>query len=128
MDLLMKAAAIAVSGAAIALLLKKNTPEISVLVSVISAVAILMLTLDRFLDISGFIGELVEAAGLSPAVVSPVVKTVGIGLITKLSSDICKDAGQNTACTVVETAGSIAAVTVALPLMKTVFRMISSLI
>ncbi|NLL45197.1 MAG: stage III sporulation protein AD, partial [Clostridiales bacterium] len=84
--------------------------------------------LDRFLDISGFIAELVEAAGLSSAVVSPVVKTVGIGLITKLSSDICKDAGQNTAATVVESAGSIAAVTVALPLMKTVFKMISSLI
>jgi len=124
----MKAAAIAVSGAAIALLLKKNTPEISALVSIIAAVAILMLTLDRFLDISGFIAELVEAAGLSSAVVSPVVKTVGIGLITKLSSDICKDAGQNTAATVVESAGSIAAVTVALPLMKTVFKMISSLI
>ncbi|NLL45526.1 MAG: hypothetical protein GX250_01790, partial [Clostridiales bacterium] len=59
----MKAAAIAVSGAAIALLLKKNTPEISALVSIIAAVAILMLTLDRFLDISGFIAELVEAAG-----------------------------------------------------------------
>lgn len=124
----MKAAAIGVSGATIAILLKKNTPEISALVSIAAAVAILILTLDKFLDISGFISELVEAAGLTSAVVSPVVKTVGIGLITKLSSDICKDAGQSTASTVVETAGSIAAVTVVLPLMKTVFRMISSLI
>ena len=124
----MKAAAIGVSGATIAILLKKNTPEISALVSIAAAVAILILTLDKFLDISGFISELVEAAGLTSAVVAPVVKTVGIGLITKLSSDICKDAGQSTASTVVETAGSIAAVTVVLPLMKTVFRMISSLI
>jgi len=128
MDLLVKAAAIGVSGAVIAILLKKNTPEISALVSVSAAVAILILTLDKFLDISGFISELVETAGLTSAVVSPVVKTVGIGLITRLSSDICKEAGQATASTVVETAGSIAAVTVVLPLMKTVFRMISSLI
>ena len=124
----MKAAAIGVSGAALAFLLKKNAPEISALVSVAAAIAILVLTLDKFLDISGFIAELVETAGLTSAIVSPVVKTVGIGLITRISSDICKEAGQSTASTVVETAGSIAAVTVVLPLMKTVFKMISSLI
>ena len=128
MDMVIKAAAIGISGAALALLLKKTMPEMAFLLSVATAVVILLMALNKYLGISEFMSELVSASGLSSAVVSPVVKTVGIGLITKLSSDVCKDAGQITAGTVVETAGTIAAVTVALPLMKTVFNMINSLI
>ncbi len=128
MDMVIKAAAIGISGAALALLLKKTMPEMAFLLSCATAAAILLLALNKYLGISEFMGELVSASGLSSAVVSPVVKTVGIGLITKLSSDVCKDAGQSTAGTVVETAGTIAGVTVALPLMKTVFGMINSLI
>ncbi len=125
--MIIKVAAIGIAGASIALLLKKNMPELALLLSVATAVVMLLLALDNFLGISGFTQDLIESAGLSSAIVSPVVKTVGIGLITKLSSDICRDSGQNTAATVVDTAGTIAAVTVALPLMKTVFSMISAL-
>ena len=128
MDMVIKAAAIGIAGAALALLLKKTMPEMAFVVSIATAIVILLIALNKYLGISEFMSELVSASGLSSAVVSPVVKTVGIGLITKLSSDVCKDAGQATAGTVVETAGTIAGVTVALPLMKTVFNMISSLI
>ena len=125
---MIKAAAIGITGASLALLLKKTMPEMSVLLSVATAIVILLMALNKYLGISEFMTELISASGLSSAVVSPVIKTVGIGLITKLSSDICKDAGQSTAGTVVDTAGTVAAVTVALPLMKTVFSMINSLI
>jgi Stage III sporulation protein AC/AD protein family. len=128
MEMIIKTAAIGITGASIALLLKKSMPEIASLLSIATAIVILFIALDGFLGISKFIEELIDTAGLSSAVVSPVIKTVGIGLITKLSSDICRDSGQSTAGTVVDTAGTIAAITVALPLMKTVFSMISSLI
>ena len=125
---MIKAAAVGVTGAALALLLKKSMPELAFLLSCATAAVILLLALDGYLGISGFLSELVSASGLTGAEVSPVIKTVGIGLITKLSSDACRDAGQSTAGAVVETAGTVAGITVALPLMRTVFGMISSLI
>ncbi len=125
--MIFKAVAIGIAGVSVALLLKKNMPEMALLLSVATAVIILGLALEGFLGISRFVEEMITSTGLSSAIVSPVIKTVGIGLVTKLTSDICRDSGQTTAGTVVDTAGTIAAVTVALPLMKTVFSMISSL-
>lgn len=127
MEMIFKAAAIGIAGASVALLLKKNMPEMALLLSIATAIVILILALESFLGISKFVEDMISTTGLSSAIVSPVIKTVGIGLITKLTSDICRDSGQTTAGTVVDTAGTVAAVTVALPLMKTVFSMISAL-
>ena len=38
--------------------------------------------------------KLMEAGGLSPQVAGPVVKTAGVAIVTRLSADFCKDAGE----------------------------------
>ncbi len=127
MDIILRISGIAIIGAILAVSIKQRAPEFSMLVALAAAGAALALTLSLIQPVKEFILELTGAAGLETAVLGPVIKGLGIAILTKLCSDACLDAGERAISTVVETAGAAAAVYVALPLMSSVFRLITSL-
>lgn len=124
MDIFIKAAAISAVGAILALLIKKENPETALLLTIAAGCIILYFAFDIITNIIDFAENLADTTGLSSAVISIVVKTTGIAILTKLSSDVCRDAGQQSLASAVELTGSAAALYIALPLMKTVFSMI----
>ncbi len=128
MDVLLKASAVAVIGAVLGLVLKKNTPEISLLLAMGVSCAVLSLAVSLLGDVLDFITSLTDLTEMSSASISAVMKAVGIGIVTRLASDVCKDSGQSAAASSVELTGTVAALFVALPLMETVLEMIISLL
>ena len=124
----MKAAAAAVTGAVLALLLKKHSPETALLLSLAAALAAVLLAVPPIRAAAEFIGELTDAAGLEPAVLSAVLKSVGIAMVTRLAADVCRDAGQSASAAAVELCGAAGALYVAIPLMKTVLKMVEGLL
>ena len=54
----------------------------------------------------------------------PLLKAVGVGVVTQISSDICSEGGQKTLARIVELCGVFAAILVTLPLMRTSLEMI----
>ena len=127
MEILIKIAAIAITGTVIGLVIKKNSPEMSLLLTISIAMVALYMASGIISDIVDFAGKLADASKLSPAVLSVLLKTVGISIISRLASDVCRDAGQTSVASGVEIAGCAAALYISLPLMETVFDMISSL-
>ena len=71
--------------------------------------------------------ELSALAGLSPAVLSPVVKTVGISILTRISAELCRDAGEGGIASFVETAGAALALCVSVPLLRAVLNALNGL-
>ena len=128
MEVLLKAAAVAVVGAVLGLVLKKNTPEISLLLSMAISCAVLALGAELLKDVLDFVTSLTEVTNISSASISAVLKAVGIGIVTRIAVDICKDSGQTSAASSVELAGTVTALFVAMPLMETVLEMIRSLL
>ena len=128
MDVLLKTEAVAVIGAGLGLVLKKNTPEVSLLLAIGVSCAILGFASVLLEDVLDFINSLSELTEIPSASVSAVLKAVGIGIVSRLASDVCKDSGQSAAASSVELAGTVAALFVALPLMKAVLEMIRSLL
>jgi stage III sporulation protein AD len=127
MPILIKIAAIAVVGTVLGLVIKKNSPEMALMLTVSLAMAALYLAFDTIRGITDFIRTLADTCDISPEVLSIVFKTVGISIVTKLASDVCKDAGQGSVATGVELTGAVAALYLSLPLFKSVITMISSL-
>lgn len=128
MTLLLKAAAVSMAGAAMALLLKRSAPELGLGMSV--AVSLLAAGLAAEL-LSGLTELLVlvrDETGLSPAVTAPVLKCVGIGVVTRLSADICRDAGQSAAASAVELCGAACALTAATPLIRALLELIKEMV
>ena len=128
MDFVIRAVIIGVVGAVLSLLIKKNSPEISLVLALAVALLVVGLGVELIRAILDFATTLQDAAGLSPALITPVLKTVGIGILTRLAADICKDAGQAAIASTVELTGTVAALYIALPLMQTVFGMIGGLL
>ena len=72
--------------------------------------------------------KLARTGGLSPQVVEPVMKTVGIAIVTRLAADFCKDAQEGGLASAVELAGTALALSAALPLMSSVLDVLMELL
>ena len=72
--------------------------------------------------------ELASLTEISPALLRPMLQTVGLALVTKLAAALCRDAGEGSLAAFVEVAGAAAAVLVALPLLKMVLQLVMGLL
>ncbi len=127
MTVLAQAAALGLAGALISLLLKKNAPELGLALSLAVCLIGAGLAMELFAQLREVIDLAREQTGLSPAIVSPVLKCVGIGVVTRLAADLCKDAGQSAVASTVELCGAACAVVTALPLIRSLLQMIGEL-
>lgn len=122
MTILLKAAVTGIAGAVLALLLKRSAPELGLALS--AAVSLMAAALA--MELVAGMGELFDLVrqdiGLSPAVTGPVFKCVGIGIVTRLSADICRDAGQSAAASAVELCGAACALVTAMPLVRALLQ------
>ncbi len=126
MDFLIKGSVIGIVASVVGLMLKKNVPEFALLLTMSAAAAILGFAIAILGDIKDFVFEISEKGAVSSALLSPVIKCVGISVCSKLASDICKDAGYAASASAVELVASVGALYAALPLMRTVLKMTES--
>lgn len=110
------------------LIIRKNNPELAVVLYLAACAVILAVALGLADGVMEVVGLAKDMSGLTSAVLTPVVKCVGIGIIAKLGADSCRDAGSGSTASAVELAGTIAAVFTALPLMRTLLKMMEDLV
>ena len=125
---MVKIAAIAVAAALCAVVVKKNVAELGMVLALCAGAIILSCSLGALEGVKELMDTLADTAGLSPAVLEPVVKTVGIAVLTRVSAELCRDAKEGGIAAFVETAGAAAALLVSLPLLKTVLSMVTGLL
>lgn len=125
---MVKVAAVAIIAAVCAVVVKKNVQDLGMVLAIGASVIILLFVLGAVEQIRAFMDELTEMAGLAPEVITPVIKTVGIAIITRVTAEICRDARESGIATATETAGAILALLVALPLLRAVIKTISGLL
>ena len=128
MEIFIKAAVICLISAILASSIKKENPAMALLIAVASGCLALYFVLDVVGSITEFLEDVVSSAGVSTAVLSVLIRSIGVAIMAKLASDICKDSGMTTASTGAELAGSVAILYISLPIMRTVFQMIKGLI
>lgn len=123
-----KVAGAGMIAAVCAIVVRKQAPELAVLLAVCAGVLILAWCSGALQTIVGFMEKLVETGGLAPEVIAPVIKVTGIAVITRLSADFCRDAKEGALAAAVETAGSVIALTAVLPLMSAVLELLKELL
>lgn len=128
MELVGKMAALAVVAALCALVVRQNAREVGLVLSLAAGALILTQALGAVEEIRALMEELGERAGLSPAVLAPVLKTVGIAVLVRMSAEVCRDAKESGIAAFVETAGAVMALYVALPLMRAVLDTVAELL
>ena len=127
MDILLKCAAAAIAAAVIGLVLKKNNPEMALLLALGAAALILFEVFAAAKDVFGFLESLIEVTGIYDGIVAVILKTVAISAITGFVSDLCKDSGQAALSSACETVGAMTAMYTALPLFEIVLETMGKL-
>lgn len=111
-----------------ALIIRRGSSEMALVLSLAVCCAALYAAYSLASGAVGLIKSVSEMAQLSPAVTAPVLKCVGIGIVTRAAADICRDGGQGAIAGSVELVGAIGAVCTALPLAKTLLDMLEALL
>ena len=123
----MQVTALCVIGALLAVVVRRGSPESALLLTLAAVVAVLLFLIDPMEELTAFLAELGERSGVSASLFVPLYKTVGIALVVKVGSSLCRDAGESALAAAVETAGSICALLVDLPLLRAVLELLVEL-
>lgn len=128
MELLIKAAAIGAVSALVGLAIKKSNPEISLLLVMAASAAVLTLALTMLSELRETLRMVMDFTSLQQTLVLPVLKCVAVGIVARLSADLCKDAGQSGLASAVELCGAAAALCISLPLINTLLQTLGGLL
>ncbi len=127
MEVVIKCAAAALLSSLVCLLIKRTNPEMSMILSAGAIVIIVAAAL-------GFASSLIELAQAvrnissgADVLITPVLKCVGIGAVTKISAELCRDSSQSSAAAAVDMAGTLCAIGVSMPLILSMLKMIGGM-
>ncbi len=124
----MKLTAVGVTAAVLSAVLKRNTPELAMLLALCAGLWMLALAAEGLGAAVALMRELAGQAGLSEALLEPVVKAVALSILTRLTAEICRSAGEGGVAAFVETAGSALSLMAALPLVRAVAQLMGELL
>ncbi|MBR2668115.1 MAG: stage III sporulation AC/AD family protein [Oscillospiraceae bacterium] len=128
MEEVFRAAAVAVIAALLALLAGRHIPELGLLLAVLAAVLLASMALGQTRELLDTARNLQASTGLSGEIITPLLRTVGIGIVTRIAAELCRDAREGGIAAAVELAGTVAALCTALPLVQLVLRTVQSLL
>ena len=108
-------------------LLRKNNKELAIVLSLSVCAVIGVLLVQLAEPVVDFLKKLRNISGLDEALMQPLLKTVGIGLLTQISANVCADAGENAIAKMIEVCGGVLALYVSIPLLEAVLEMMEVL-
>jgi len=123
-----RVAAVAVTAAVLGAVLRKNVPEFSLLLALGAGLWMLSLTANALAAALALLKELTELTGVEEELLRPVVKTVAVSLVTRLTAEVCRGTGESGIAAFVETAGTVLALGLSLPMIRAVIILMGELL
>ena len=126
METLFQICALALTAAIICVLLRHQNGALSLLLSLAAAVLIVTVSLRFLRPILDVIQQLRTMSKLDQEVTKPMMKVVGIGMVSQIADDICMDAGETALGKAIELGGTVLSLYSALPLLTAVLSMLQT--
>ena len=124
----LKVAVLAVFGTVAALLIRRSNAEMASALA-IAVCAVGLYTAARLMEpVLEFAERARALTGLSGTVFSPVLKCLGVALVSRVAADVCRDGGQGAMASAVELIGAVGAVYASLPLLSAFLDMLERLL
>ncbi|MEW6242730.1 MAG: stage III sporulation protein AD [Bacillota bacterium] len=109
-------------------LLRKERPELAVLLSLAAGTMVFLLILTRIVAVIQFVTELSVRAGVNMVYLTAVLRVIGIAYITEFGAQVCRDANESAIASKVELAGKVLIILVAVPVIRAVLELLMELI
>ena len=122
-----KIAALAVSAALLALVIRRVRPELGMTLTLAAGALILLLALPTLTRLVGGLSALARTGGVSDQYTAQLLKVAGVSLLMDFAAQTCRDAGEEGLAMKAELAGRVMLLSLALPSMQTLLTQILSL-
>lgn len=123
----MKIAAVGLVAGLLAIIIKKNNPELSVQISIAAGIMIFLMVADQLVYAVDFLRNFSEQYEGVYEGVKVVLKITGIAYVCEFAVQILRDAGENATASKIELGGKVMIMVVTLPLLGNFLDIILSL-
>ncbi len=106
----------------LALIIRRYQPEQALAISLIAGSILLVAVLAGASPVFGFLNRLFSETGLPMDYGERLFKALGISLLTQISADSCRDAGEGGMAAKAEFVGKIALLIIGLPLFEQILE------
>ena len=128
MEGMVQVAALAAAAVLCGAVLRRGGGEFSMLMVLAAGTCILLLAMEPLSQVVESMARIARLAQLDGGLVLPVMKTVAISILTKITAEICKSSGEGGIAAFVETAGTALALAVAAPLAEGVLELMAEML
>ncbi len=128
MDIVIRAAALALTAAVPGLLIRRKNPELTSLLSMAAIALILSAGLHALDGLRDLLKTVRTMLGGAESLLLPVLKCMGTAIVTRIASDLCRDASQSALASAIELTGSFCALGISLPLILVMLKQIGGLL
>lgn len=123
-----KIIALGLVGTVFAVLLKKENPQIAMLVAAATGILIFLLLCAPLGNLISLLQEAAEKAGVGEGYFGIVLKVIGIAYLTQFGAQLCADAGESAIASKIELAGKVLMMTAAAPVLTGLLEMVMGLV
>ena len=128
MEGMVRIAAVAAAAVICGAVVRRGSGEFSLLLALAAGTCILLLVTEPLAQAAGTIARIARWAQLDGELVLPVIKTVAISILTKITAEICRSSGEGGLAAFVETAGTVLSLGVAAPLAEGVLELMAEML
>ncbi len=126
MNEIQKMIALALCGATVSIVLKKNTPEISITVSVLTGIIIFGIVASSLVKVIYITETIFTRTGIDENISKTVIKICGIGIISEYFCSIISDSGETALAKKLELGAKIVIFSYTIPIVIEVIDNIKS--
>ncbi|MBQ8683949.1 MAG: stage III sporulation protein AD [Clostridia bacterium] len=126
--LLVAAVGILLCGALLALMLRTRRPDLAMCLSLAAGGVVLILLLGQLAPLLVALRRMGQTGGLEDSHLAVVLKGAGVCLLTQLTADTCRDAGEAALAGKAELTGRILLLLLAVPLFEELLTLVLTLI
>lgn len=112
---------------ALAVFFRQKNGSFAVAFSACVCLAAAAILLPQAAALWGTLRQMAETCGMDTALWLPLIKVVGISVCTRITAELCRDAGEKAFAAKVELAGAVTALLCAIPLTQAVLELIGGL-
>jgi len=120
--------AVGILAAVISITIKKQSPEIAILITITASVLIFLMVLPMLTQAVHMVNHIGEMADGHAAYVGLTLRVIGIAYMAELGASVCKDAGETAIATKIDMAGRVIILVMAMPIIIDILRVITGLL
>ena len=124
---ILQVVAVGVLSAVLALTIKKQSPEIALMITISASILIFFMIVPMLAEAMGIMRRVGELLDGSQQYISLAIKVIGVAYIAELGASVCMDAGESAIATKVELAGRITILVLATPVLMDLVNLITGI-